>query len=125
MEIDDPPHGSDFMLGNLSIYETLDKTPRRLLIAVYDIFGDTANTRLFADFIAETYGFRVIVPDFYRGEPWDNTNRLRCKYTCMDKMWRQSPRLALFFDTSGLSQGVVNKSIDKLELSKQLKKVVL
>jgi len=73
MEVDYPPHGSDFMLGNLSIYETLDKTPKRLLIAVYDIFGDTANTRMFADLLGETYGFRVIVPDFYRGEPWDHT----------------------------------------------------
>jgi dienelactone hydrolase len=71
-EIDYIPHGGDFQLKNLSIYETADSTPKRLLIAVYDIFGDTANTRLFADLLGETYGFRVVVPDFYRGEPWDH-----------------------------------------------------
>jgi len=72
-EIDYQPLGRDWQLGNLSIYETVDLTPKRLLIAVYDIFGDTKNTRLFADLLAQHYGFRVIVPDFYRAEPWDHT----------------------------------------------------
>lgn len=72
-EIDYIHQGREFQLGNLSIYETDDRSPRRLLIAVYDIFGDTANTRLFADKLAEDYGFRVIVPDFYRSEPWNHT----------------------------------------------------
>lgn len=67
------PNGRDFMLGNLSIYESFDTAPDRLLIAVYDIFGDTRNTRMFADLLSVNYGFRVIVPDFYRGEPWDHT----------------------------------------------------
>jgi len=73
MEIDYVAHGRDFQLGNLSIYETADMTPKRLLIAVHDIFGDTANTRLFSDLLAETYGFVVVMPDFYRGVPWDHT----------------------------------------------------
>jgi len=73
MEIDYTAHGRDFMLGNLSVYETLDLTPKRLLIAVHDIFGDTANTRLFADLLAEAYGFIVVMPDFFRGVPWDHT----------------------------------------------------
>jgi len=72
-EVDFVAQGRDFKLGNISIYETLDTTPKGLLIAVYDIFGDTANTRLFSDLLAQAYGFRIVVPDFFRGVPWDHT----------------------------------------------------
>jgi len=74
MEIDNyEPQGRNVVYGNISFYETLDQTPRRLLIAAYDIFGDTKNSRKFVDLLAEAYGFRIVLPDFYRGEPWDHT----------------------------------------------------
>jgi dienelactone hydrolase len=44
-----------------------------LLIGVYDIFGDTKNTHQFADLLASAYGFRIVIPDFFRGQPWEHT----------------------------------------------------
>lgn len=73
IEADYNPEGHEFGIGNLSVYETQDEAPKRLLIAIYDIFGVSNNVKLFADKIAADYDFRVVVPDVFRGVPWDHT----------------------------------------------------
>jgi len=71
------PLGRMINIGNLPAYEydTPNNTNRnRMLIGVYDIFG-LANTNMMqvADRMAlQGGGFRVVVPDFYRGDHWDD-----------------------------------------------------
>jgi len=57
---------------DLAIYEV--GTGPRLIVFVYDIFGfgappNNGTVRRVCDHFAES-GFRVIMPDFYRGKPW-------------------------------------------------------
>jgi len=39
-----------------------------------DIFGMHSNTLQGADHLAKTCGYRVVVPDFFRGTAWDVNN---------------------------------------------------
>lgn len=66
------PEGSEITLGNLTIYETTEKNSTRLIISIYDAFGfSNNNVKEVADRLSKVQGgFRVIVPDFYRGEFW-------------------------------------------------------
>jgi len=64
--------GSDFTLGkDLKIYETKDKAPKTVVICIYDIFGYHPNTKQFADKMSSGGGFRVVMPDFFRGQPFE------------------------------------------------------
>ena len=65
--------GKEVQLGDMIIYETGDATSKRLLISVYDIFGFHPNSKQLCDKIGQT-GFRVIMPDFFRGSPWNSNN---------------------------------------------------
>lgn len=61
-------------IGNLPVYETIDNIDKkRLLIAVYDIFGfGNTNMHQVTDQMAvQNGGFRVVLPDFFRGDHWD------------------------------------------------------
>ncbi|ODM99109.1 putative AIM2 family protein C30D10.14 [Orchesella cincta] len=62
------PEGEVFSLGDLPIYETKDKSPKLVLICAYDIFGFHPNTKQFADKLNSCGMFRVVMPDFFRGE---------------------------------------------------------
>lgn len=69
------PRGSEYDIGNLTVYESDNRSSQRLLIAVYDIIGfHVSNMREFVDTIAERYDFRVVLPDFFRGFPWDEND---------------------------------------------------
>ena len=59
---------------DLSIYTTGPKNAEYGLICIYDIFGVTPNTIQGADLLAQERGYRVVIPDFFRGATWDHTN---------------------------------------------------
>ena len=63
------PEGQTVNIGDFEIYETKDKTPNKVLICAYDIFGFHPVTKQVADRLALA-GFRVVMPDFFRGKPW-------------------------------------------------------
>jgi dienelactone hydrolase len=44
------------------------------LILVYDIFGLTSNAEQLADALSTVGGYTVVIPDFYKGDPWPHTN---------------------------------------------------
>ena len=67
------PKGTTFELDGMSVYETPDKTPKKVLICAYDIFGVHQNIRQFADILAQA-GFLIAVPDFFRGNEIDKDN---------------------------------------------------
>ncbi len=74
MEGDYIPRGRVINIGNLPVYEAADNVNmRRMLIAVYDIFAFTnSNMKQIADLMAlQAGGFRVALPDFFRGDSWD------------------------------------------------------
>ena len=63
------PKGKTTKLGDLEIYEI--GVGKRAIILLYDIFGWNSvskNVFEFADLLAKN-GFRVIMPDHFRGEP--------------------------------------------------------
>jgi len=69
------PLGEMTNIGNLPVYEAPENNAKkRMLIAVYDIFGlSSDNVKQVADEMAlQSGGFRVALPDFYRGESWDS-----------------------------------------------------
>jgi len=68
------PKGSEYEIGNITVYEAHNRTSNRLLIAVYDIFGLSTNMKQVVDTIADRYNFRVVMPDFFRGVWWDENN---------------------------------------------------
>jgi len=76
------PTGTFYTVDNMSVYETVNKTSKRILIAAYDISGLNNNIQQIADKMAEGFGFKIIVPDYFRGQvcvgcPFDEveTNR--------------------------------------------------
>jgi len=73
--VGDVPRGRIINIGNLPVYEAPDNVnSRRMLIGIHDIFGFSNNThtRQVADAMALQFGgFRVVLPDFFRGEGWD------------------------------------------------------
>lgn len=63
------PEGTEITIGDLTVYETKNKTPKILLICAYDIFGFHENVKQFADKLNSSGIFRVVMPDFFRGKP--------------------------------------------------------
>jgi len=69
------PRGSEYVIGNLTVYESDNRSAKRLLIGVYDIFGfANDNMKEVVDTIAQLYDFRVVLPDFFRGTYWDESD---------------------------------------------------
>jgi len=66
--------GNTFVLNNMTVYETINKTYKRVLIAAHDIFGLSNNTKQVIDKLADGFGFKIILPDFYRGHEWPPEN---------------------------------------------------
>lgn len=74
IEGDYVPRGHIINIGNLPIYVAPDNAnSNRMLIIIHDIFGfGSSNLRQVADVMAlQSNGFRVVLPDFFRGEGWD------------------------------------------------------
>jgi len=55
--------------------------PTKLIICAYDIFGFHSNTKEVCDVLAESTGFRVILPDFYRGDYWEETRSIQLMFS--------------------------------------------
>jgi len=70
VESDYVPVGVIERVEDLDIYTVSPKDANRAIIVIYDVFGFHPNTKQFADILANTHGFRVVMPDFFRGEPW-------------------------------------------------------
>jgi len=64
--------GNVIDVAGMDTYETGSLNATKVLIGVFDINGfnpSTNNTRQICDRLAE-YGYRVILPDWFRGVPW-------------------------------------------------------
>jgi len=69
------PRGDEYEIGNLTVYESPNRSSKRLVIAGYDALGwQSNNIKEVVDTLAERYDFRVVLPDFYRGFPWPDTD---------------------------------------------------
>jgi len=69
------PLGSNITVDDLTVYETVNKEPKILLIAAYDIFGFShPSIKQFCDKLASSGKFRVAMPDFFRGAGFDAVN---------------------------------------------------
>ncbi|KAF2102917.1 alpha/beta-hydrolase [Rhizodiscina lignyota] len=70
------PVGKRFTLqiegqDDLEVYETGDPDAKQALVAIHDIFGLHSNTLQGADYLAQLRGYRIVIPDFFRGKGWD------------------------------------------------------
>jgi len=66
------PKGQEITLGDgQKVYEI--GTGNRVLICVYDIFGFHPVTKQVCDRLSAA-GFRLVMPDFWRGKPWKKEN---------------------------------------------------
>ena len=68
------PIGVTSSLGDMLIYETGNQTSNKVLISVYDIFGFHENTKQVADILAAEGGYYIVMPDYFRGSPFDVNN---------------------------------------------------
>ncbi|ODM89008.1 putative AIM2 family protein C30D10.14 [Orchesella cincta] len=68
------PRGEEYTLGNLTVYETPNRSSKRVLIHIYDIFGMSVNIRQVADSMAALHDFRVVIPRIFREEYWNEGN---------------------------------------------------
>jgi dienelactone hydrolase len=59
--------------GHFDMYIVKGSSPN-CLILVYDIFGLTSNAEQLADTLSTVGGYTVVIPDFYKGDPWPHTN---------------------------------------------------
>ena len=72
--------GSILTLGDMPIYVAEPEMGSdKAIVLIYDIFGfgeppTNGNVRRVADQLASEGGFLVVMPDFYRGNPWPMEN---------------------------------------------------
>lgn len=64
------PKGGEYEIGNITVYEAENRTAKRVVIAVYDIFGPSTNIKQVVDELSNMYNMRVVLPDFFRGHSW-------------------------------------------------------
>ncbi|KAI8916591.1 Alpha/Beta hydrolase protein [Powellomyces hirtus] len=63
------PKGTYEEIVGIKSYTVGPKDAKHVIVAVYDIFGFASQTQQGADLLA-TLGFRVIMPDLFRGKPF-------------------------------------------------------
>lgn len=63
------PKGTTSKLGDVDVYWTGERGAKKAVVIIYDIFGLHPNTKQTADILASC-GFRVAMPDIFRGNPW-------------------------------------------------------
>ncbi|KAI8881755.1 alpha/beta-hydrolase [Backusella circina FSU 941] len=61
------PVGTIENFGDLPVYSTGPKDSKNVVLVFYDIFGFHNNTKQFCDILAKNCGWRVVLPDFFRG----------------------------------------------------------
>ncbi|KAI9276153.1 Alpha/Beta hydrolase protein [Sporodiniella umbellata] len=62
------PVGSLEEIGNLSVYTVGPKDAKKAVLVIYDIFAMHTNTKQFCDILAQHCGWKVVMPDFFRGD---------------------------------------------------------
>ncbi|RCH91236.1 hypothetical protein CU098_006698 [Rhizopus stolonifer] len=62
------PVGSIENVGDLSLYTVGPKDSKKAVLVIYDIFTMHNNTKQFCDILAKQCGWRVVMPDFFRGD---------------------------------------------------------
>ncbi|KAI8578831.1 hypothetical protein K450DRAFT_244741 [Umbelopsis ramanniana AG] len=63
------PVGTVDNLGDLPVYTVGNKDSKKAIIVIMDIFGFHVNTKQFCDVLANHCGYRVVLPDWFRGKP--------------------------------------------------------
>ncbi|KAI8063199.1 Alpha/Beta hydrolase protein [Gongronella butleri] len=74
VESDYEPVGEIIHLGDLPAYVVGPKDSKKSVIVLYDIFGFHVNTKQFCDVLAKERDYRVIMPDFFRGDYFPEEN---------------------------------------------------
>ncbi|KAG0163372.1 hypothetical protein DFQ28_003148 [Apophysomyces sp. BC1034] len=73
VESDYAPVGVMEHLGDLPLYVVGPKDAKKAILVIYDIMGLHKNTQQFCDILAN-HGYKVVMPDFFRGRPWNIKN---------------------------------------------------
>ncbi|CAG8665541.1 5253_t:CDS:2 [Ambispora leptoticha] len=68
------PKGEYIQLDDIKVYTIGPKDAKNAVIIVYDIYGLHQNVLQTADILAEQLEFRVVIPDFFRGDPYKITD---------------------------------------------------
>ncbi|CAG7730099.1 unnamed protein product, partial [Allacma fusca] len=69
------PLGTTYKIGDMDIYESpYNSSSSQVLIFVYDIFGFHNNTKQVSDILAAEGNFRIVMPDYFRGQPFPSEN---------------------------------------------------
>jgi len=68
------PTGTTFSLQEFDVYQTGNTKSDRVVIVVYDIFGLHASTKKFTDYLGQYGDLHVLMPDIFRGKPFDESN---------------------------------------------------
>ena len=86
----------------MEVYTVGPEDATKVLIVVYDIFGFHYNNFELADTVAASQGWRVVVPDLFRGAPWPACHfPPRGKAQCVD-----------FSNFLGTQANAVQRSLD-------------
>ncbi|KAG0173532.1 hypothetical protein DFQ28_008198 [Apophysomyces sp. BC1034] len=67
------PKGKFENIGDLPVYTVGPSDAKKAIIVIYDIFGLHKNTQQFCDVLAEHRGYKVLLPDFFRGDAWNQS----------------------------------------------------
>ncbi|KAG1057652.1 hypothetical protein G6F43_000508 [Rhizopus delemar] len=60
--------GSMENIGDLPMYTVGPKDAKKAVLVIYDIYAMHNNTKQFCDILAKHCGWRVVMPDFFRGD---------------------------------------------------------
>ncbi|KAI8885917.1 hypothetical protein K501DRAFT_66162 [Backusella circina FSU 941] len=63
------PMGNMETWGDMEVYIAGPKSAKHAIVVFYDIFGFCDNTKQFCDILAKTGDYRVVLPDFFLGNP--------------------------------------------------------
>ncbi|KAI8332882.1 Alpha/Beta hydrolase protein [Chlamydoabsidia padenii] len=67
------PTGTMEQVGDLTCYVAGPADAKKAIVVIYDIFALHNNTKQFADILAKHCNYKVVMPDFFRGEVFDHT----------------------------------------------------
>ncbi|KAI9311597.1 dienelactone hydrolase [Dichotomocladium elegans] len=70
VQVDYTPIGTVESVKGFDVYVTGPKDANKAILVIYDIYGLHNNTKQFCDILAQQGGYKVVMPDFFRGKPW-------------------------------------------------------
>lgn len=71
VQSDYKPKGEIVQMGSYTdVYTVGDKSATTAVVAIFDIFGFWPQTQQGADILAETLGYRIVMPDVFFGKPF-------------------------------------------------------